>query len=62
MTRFDGKVIVLKGEEVLDIFETLTDAYWWAYDNELLGKVMIHKVGPGEENYTLTINSHLILV
>ena len=58
--KYNGKVIVLKGTEVLSTFDTVTDAYWWAVQEGLLGKVMIQKVAPGEGNYTLTISSSLI--
>ena len=55
--KYNGKVIVLKGGEVLNKFDTVSDAYWWAVQEDLLGKVMIQKVEPGEENYTLTVHT-----
>lgn len=54
---YNGKVIVLQGVEILRVFDTIGDAYWWALDEDLLGKVLIHKVGPGIENYTFEISA-----
>ena len=56
--KYNGKVIVLRGTEVLAEFSALSDAYWWAVQEDLLGKVMIQKVEPGEDNYTLTVHTH----
>lgn len=60
--KYDGKVIVLKGTEVLSVFDNISDAYWWAVEQELLGQVMIQPVAPGEDNYTLTVHSQLLFV
>lgn len=58
--KYDGKVIVLQGTEVLGVYDTVADAYWWAYENSLLGKVLIQTVGPGESNYTLIIQRNFL--
>lgn len=58
--KYDGMVIVLKEEEVLNVFDNISDAYFYAEDNGLLGKVLIQRVTPGRDSYTTTFNSSLI--
>jgi hypothetical protein len=60
VAQYNERAIVLKGGKVLGDFNTLSEAYWWAQDEGVLGTVMIHLVGPGEENYTTTIHSGLM--
>ena len=54
--KYNGEVIVLKGIEVLKTFGTIGEAYWWVVRENLLGKVMIQKVAPGQDNYTATFH------
>ena len=58
--KYNGKVIVLKGTELVEVFDSVPEAYWYASENDLLGQVLIHEVGPGKENYTLRISSYLV--
>lgn len=58
--KYNGRYIVIKDEEVLCDFAGPSEAYWYVQDEKLLGKALIQLVGPGEDNYTLTVNSSLI--
>ena len=52
---YDGKVIILFGDMVLAIFDTISEAYFYAQERDWLGKAMLHTVGPGVDNYTTYI-------
>ncbi|MCH8123864.1 MAG: hypothetical protein IH853_12175 [Bacteroidetes bacterium] len=58
--KYNGRVIILKNEEVLGVFKSVSEAYFHADTEGLLGEVMIHKVGPGQHNYTITITSNSV--
>ncbi len=60
VSKHDGKVIIIKGERVIEVFDSISEAYFFAQENDLLGKVMIQLVGPGVESYTTTFNSSLV--
>lgn len=58
--KYSGRVIVLKGIEVLADFEDVASAYWYAVENDMLGTVLIQPVSDDDSDHTLTINSHLV--
>lgn len=60
--KYNGQVVILKDEKVLGVFDSVSEAYFHADTEGLLGEVMIHKVGPGEDNYTISITSNLVFV
>jgi len=53
--KYEGRVIVIQGKEIIGDFDDMLAAYHWVEQNDLLGTVMMQKVGPGKENYTFTI-------
>jgi len=57
LKKYDGKIIMIKGEEVITAFEEMADALEYATDKGLLGEVMIQKCSPGNKDYTVTIHT-----
>ena len=60
--KYSGRVIILKGNEVVADFEDVATAYWYAVENELLGTVLIQPVGNDDSDHILTIHSQLVFV
>ena len=57
--KYNGKYIVIIGEEVIGVYDTLPTAYHETAKSHLVGTFFIHLVGPGEENYTQTFHSRV---
>ena len=59
--KYDGKFIVIKGEEVLGDYDDEDTAIIEALKEHKPGTFMVHKVGPGKENYTQTFRSRVVI-
>lgn len=55
-----GKTLVLKGQEVVGVYDTALDAYLDASENHEPGTFMIQPCVEGSDAYTVTITSHAI--
>jgi hypothetical protein len=60
VSKFQGKVLVIKDSEVVGVFENALDAYLDAKSRFELGTFMIQPCIPGPEAYTVSIASHEI--
>ncbi len=58
--KYNGKIVVIEEENILDSFDSFEAAYAWADSKRLLGKVLIQDVAPGEENYTHTFSNVMV--
>ena len=58
--KFNGKYLVIIGEEVKGDFDTLKDAYEFAVKNFELGTFLLQKCTPGEEAYTQTYRNRRV--
>ena len=54
---YDGKVLILRGNEVVGVFNTALEAQLEAQKQFPLGTFMIQPCAPGPEAYTVTIHS-----
>lgn len=54
--QYPGKVLTIKGDQIVDVFDSPLEAYIAAERSNLLGSVMIQICLPGPEAYTVTIN------
>lgn len=52
-----GRVLIIRGNEVIDDFDTTLDAYLYAKKNLEPGTYMIQPCQPGPGAYTVTISS-----
>jgi len=52
----EGKILVIKGNEVLGVYDTPLQAYTEAQKAHPLGTFMLQPCIPGPEAYTITIN------
>jgi hypothetical protein len=54
---YNGRVLVLQGERVIETHATLMDAYLAIKRAGLLGKAMLQKCIPGPEAYTAYVST-----
>ena len=55
--KYNGKVIVIKGGQVIGVFATEVEAVAETTKAHELGTFLVHRCGPGRENYTVTFYS-----
>jgi len=60
--RYRGKVLVLKGRQVVGVYRDLLEAYFEAQREHELGTFMLQRCEPGPDAYTTTIISSLSFV
>ncbi len=59
---YSGKVLVIKGTEVVGAYDNILRAYLDSQKTYALGTVMIQPCEPGPQAYTVTITSHDLFV
>jgi hypothetical protein len=57
--KYNGKHVVIKGEEVLGAYETLSDAYFETTEEHAVGSFMIQLCTPGKDDYTQNYRSRV---
>ena len=55
--KYDGKVVAIKGSEVLGAYDSLGKALNETQKTHELGTFLIQKVSEGNKDYTITIRS-----
>jgi hypothetical protein len=55
--QYGGKVLVIKGESIINAFDSVTDAYNAVKRDDQLGKVMIQPCFAGKDAYTVSVAS-----
>ena len=55
--KFNGRVLVIKGEEVVGDYETEQEAYFESIKKYKSGTFLIQKCSPGKESYTQTFHT-----
>ena len=59
--KYEGKFLVIKDQEVKDVYDTEIDAYTDAKKKFEHGTFLIQQVLPGQESYTPTFHSRVAL-
>ena len=54
--KYNGLVVVIIGEEVVDDYENFDQAYFRSEEKYQLGTFLLQKCSPGEKDYTITIH------
>ena len=57
VSKYDGKALVIRGNEVVGVFDTPLEAYLEAQKHYEPGTFMIQPCAPGPEAYTVTIHA-----
>lgn len=57
--RYSGKFIVIKDEEVLEVYDTELEAYTETKKKHEVGTFLIQKCLPGKDSYTQTFHSRV---
>jgi len=60
VTQYNGKVIVIKNQNVIGTFDTELEAVEKTAEEHELGTFLIQRCEPGSENYTQTYHSRVI--
>jgi hypothetical protein len=58
--KYNGKVIVIKGENVIGVYNNEIEAYNETIKTNSLGTFLIQPCSPGEESFTQTFHSRII--
>ena len=58
--QYNGRFVVIKGEEVIGVFDSEPEAYFKMLEVHEPGTFLIQLCMAGEEAYTQTFNSHVI--
>jgi len=58
--KYNGRFLVIHKKEVFGDYATLREAYKAGTKNYPLGTFMVHKCGPGKENYTFNIGPQIV--
>lgn len=56
VNKYDGKVVVIKDQKVIGIFNSEIEAITETKKEHELGTFFVQRCGPGEENYTQTFS------
>lgn len=59
VAKYNGKVIAIKGQEVLGAYESELEALTETRETHELGTFLIQRVSPGPEAYTHTFHSRV---
>ena len=57
VAKYDGKALVLRGEQLVGVYDTALQAYLEARKQFEPGTFMIQPCTPGPQAYTVTINA-----
>ena len=57
--KYDGKVIVIKNNEVLGVYDSELSAVTMTQERHQLGTFLVQRVSAGDEAYTATFNSRV---
>lgn len=58
VNQYQGKVLVLKDQQVVGVYQTPLEAYLEAQKSYEIGTFMIQPCEPGPQAYTVTISTH----
>jgi hypothetical protein len=58
--QFKGKFLVIVGEKVIGVYNTIEDAYKESLEKYAAGTFFIQECIPGKDAYTQTFNSRVI--
>lgn len=59
--QYPGKVLVIKREQVIGVYDTVLQAYLESRRNHRMGTFLIQPCEPGPQAYTVTLSSHKVL-
>ena len=57
VSKYDGKALVIRGAELVGVYDTALQAYLEAQKHYEPGSFMIQPCAPGPEAYTVTIHA-----
>ena len=61
VSKYNGKFIVIKGEKIIGVYNSHSDAYTETTKKETLGTFLIQHCIPGKESFSQTFHSQVII-
>jgi len=61
LSKYEGKFVVIKDEQVIGVFDTQFEAYEQVQKAHPLGTFLIQQVSKGDESYTQTFHSRVMV-
>ena len=61
VSKYNGKFIVLKDQKVIGVYSSNSEAYTESLKKEKLGTFLIQHCLPGQDSYSQTFNSQVII-
>ena len=58
VSKYRGKILVLKNGELIGVYDNLTQAYFESQKDHELGTFMLQPCEPGSDAYSVTIATH----
>jgi len=59
VAQYDGRVVVIKGQSVIGVFDSELEAVEKTSEEHELGTFLVQRCGPGTEHYTTTYHSRV---
>jgi len=60
VSKYHGKVLVIKGQTIIGVYQDALDAYLQAQKEHEIGTFMIQPCEPGPYAYTVTLSSNYV--
>ena len=57
---YNGKVLAIKNEEIIGVFEDYGKAYFQISKEHKLGTFLLQKCSPGKDDYTRTFKARIL--
>lgn len=61
VTKYNGKTLIFKDDVIIDIRDTIEEAYAFAVEEYGIGNFSLQEVAPGEGSYTAYIATPMVL-
>jgi ABC-type phosphate/phosphonate transport system ATPase subunit len=58
--KYNGRVIVIKDQKVIGVFDSELDAVNETSKTHEVGTFLVHRCEPGEQNYSMTFHSRVL--
>lgn len=59
--KYDGKVLIIRGQQVVDVFDTIKEAYIESKKKYETGTFLIQRCSPGDKDYSATFHSRVAI-
>ena len=61
VNKYPNKILAIAGEEVIGVYDKISEAYWETQKTHRLGTFMIQPCKPGKDAYTVTLSTPYLI-